>query len=153
MNKSDLIEFLRESLMIEGIHRKPTHKEIEATENFLALAQVTLDDMVHLVSVYAPHAVLRNTAGLNVSVGDHIAPPGGMNIVYALEELLEDIEKGKLTPHEAHIRFELLHPFTDGNGRSGRALWLWHRIRDGQVPQLSFLHHFYYDTLSAARQS
>ena len=48
---------------------------------------------------------------------------------------------------ETHVRYELLHPFLDGNGRSGRALWLWLM---GQAP-LGFLHTFYYQTLSAAR--
>ena len=45
-----------------------------------------------------------------------------------------------------HKHFESLHPFLDGNGRTGRALWLWMMGGIAQVP-LGFLHTFYYQTL------
>lgn len=48
-------------------------------------------------------------------------------------------------PWEVHIAYEMLHPFTDGNGRSGRMLWAW-QMRN--FP-LDFLHTFYYQTLNA----
>ena len=40
------------------------------------------------------------------------------------------------------------HPFTDGNGRSGRALWLWQM--NNHAP-FGFLHTFYYQTLENSR--
>lgn len=46
----------------------------------------------------------------------------------------------------------MLHPFMDGNGRTGRAVWAWAMQRDGQDPfALSFLHRFYYQTLEYSR--
>jgi Fic family protein len=32
---------------------------------------------------------------------------------------------------DAHVRFEDLHPFEDGNGRTGRLIYLWHRQKLG----------------------
>ncbi len=46
------------------------------------------------------------------------------------------------------VRYELLHPFSVGNGRSGRTLWAWCMLRRGDDPfTLPFLHRFYYQTL------
>lgn len=54
-------------------------------------------------------------------------------------------------PWKMHVAFEKLHPFMDGNGRTGRALWAWHMKQLGLDPfALSFLHRFYYQTLAAA---
>jgi Fic family protein len=38
--------------------------------------------------------------------------------------------------HAAHIRFEKIHPFEDGNGRTGRMIMNWHRVRIGVEPLL-----------------
>lgn len=42
----------------------------------------------------------------------------------------------KLTPKESHIRFEHIHPFVDGNGRTGRMLMWWIERQMGQEPTL-----------------
>lgn len=140
--------FMRESLRIEGIHRKPTTHEIDATETFIALPRLTVNDVVLLVAIYQPGARLRNVSGLNVRVGDHFPPPGGPSIESDLMSLLRGISERKIPSWEGHILYERLHPFTDGNGRSGRAIWLWQA--NGHAP-LGFLHHFYYQTLSNVR--
>lgn len=141
-------EFIRESLKIEGIIRDPTAREMEATQHFVALPKLTVADVVALVSIYQPDAVLRDQPGLNVRVGRYIAPPGGPGIPAALRSLLDRISAEKIGAWTGHVAYEDLHPFTDGNGRSGRAIWLW--AMGGEAP-LGFLHHFYYQTLEQQR--
>lgn len=148
-----LKKFTTESNRIEGITRA-TPAENLAHHDFLSLESPTIAGLEALVSVCAPGHRLRDKPGLNVRVGNHIAPSGGPEIRPALEAILAEAKTGD--PHDIHVRYEMLHPFTDGNGRSGRALWLWMmRHRGGRdalmAAQLGFLHSFYYQTLSRAR--
>jgi hypothetical protein len=148
-SSSRLADFIRESNRIEGIYRAPTRAEIAATQTFLDLPTLTIADVAGLVTVYQPGAILRDQPGLNVRVGNYVAPPGGPEIPIALKTLLGRINAGPILPWEAHVAYETLHPFTDGNGRSGRAIWLWQHLG---VSPLGFLHEFYYETLSCIRR-
>ncbi len=138
-----LEDFVRESNRIEGI-LCATPDAIEAHERFLELDKITVADLEKFVDVVQPGAMLRRKAGMNVRVGYHVAPPGGHAIEVELTNLLMRMQwRGA---YETHLAYEDLHPFTDGNGRSGRALWLWEM--DGEAP-VGFLHKFYYQTLEA----
>lgn len=153
-NDSPLMAFVRQSNAIEGIvDRPPTKVEVDAHRTLLALERITVDDMERFVADIAPGKPLRRHKGMNVRVGPHLPPPGGPAIVSDLTELLWEIgESPDLSPWLAHLRYETLHPFMDGNGRSGRALWLWMigGIDELRLP-LGFLHAFYYQTLQRAR--
>jgi hypothetical protein len=148
-----LAAFVRESNRIEGIIRAPTDKEVKAHQTLIARKRVKVEHVTALVAVCQPSAVLRATADVpGVRVGSHIAPPSGPKIVEAFEGLLRRIANDAVTPWAAHVEYETLHPYTDGNGRSGRAVWLWHMTLKGQQHRalaLGFLHAFYYQTLEA----
>lgn len=149
----NLSDFVAESNRIEGINRNPLGDEIEAHVRLLNLSLVQVIDLEHFVVVCAG-VPLRREAGMDVRVGGYRPPPGGPDIERQLAALLKAIEDGRLDPYEAHVRYETIHPFIDGNGRSGRALWLWHMLRDGRDPwALPFLHRWYYESLQAGRHA
>ncbi len=89
---------------------------------------------------------------MNVRVGNHIALEGGPHIIHRLQRILSKANQDCDTPWSVHVAFETLHPYMDGNGRTGRAIWAWQMQRLGRDPfALPFLHRFYYQTLEAIR--
>lgn len=143
--------FVCESNRIEGIMRPPTAAELAETRAFLDLDKIIVSDLERLVMVYQPGAQLRIRDGMDVRVGDHHPPPGGPGILVDLSEIL-DMQRSK-HPYLLHHDYETLHPFIDGNGRSGRALWAWQMVRRGGIGLgRGFLHEFYYQALQFSDQ-
>ena len=138
-----LVRFVTESNVIEGITREPTQEEVAAHMIFLVCTP-TVASLERLVRGVQPGAKLRRQGGMNVRVGAHIPPPGGGQIERDLEALLAATNR---TAYERHCAYENLHPFTDGNGRSGRALWL-HDMGGITKLGLGFLHSWYYQSLA-----
>lgn len=146
-----LVEFVRESNAIEGITREPTTDELLASERFLHLFQLSAVTLGDLQAVYAPDKPLREQDGMNVRVGKHTPPPGGPHIRRQLNNLLARANRGA-DPWKTHLHYETLHPYLDGNGRTGRMLWAWQMRNHGRDPfGLPFLHRFYYQTLELSR--
>ena len=62
--------------------------------------------------------------------------PSPSTVPYLLEEWINDFGQASFKDYKnpldqierAHIQFEKIHPFEDGNGRVGRCILNWHRI-------------------------
>lgn len=150
-----LYDFVKESNKIEGIKRFwPT--DFKAHDEFLSHSDILIKDLQEFVFRIQPDAILRDRVDLNVQVGNHIPPSGGPDIKDRLGDILLRANSFRDTPYQIHHEYETLHPFTDGNGRSGRALWLWMHLRSPQgkpemVKRLGFLHTWYYESLQYGR--
>ncbi len=102
--------------------------------------QIRHEDLFELHRILAGEVMDQGNAGsyrtIGVRVGNHF-PPAAADVSGLMFELLEWWNKDapKLSPVLSsailHYRFEDIHPFADGNGRTGRALALWELYRRG----------------------
>ena len=109
-------------------------------EKNAALETVRHDDVLELHRILAGEVMDQGEAGryrtMGVRVGDYLPPPAEA-VSGLMFELLEwwNTAATKLSPVLSsailHHRFESIHPFADGNGRTGRTLSLWELYRRG----------------------
>lgn len=71
--------------------------------------------------------VCPNPVTAKYMLNDWIEKYGSMNFLEGVNELNEQETLIK----NAHIEFEKIHPFEDGNGRVGRCLLNWHSMKAG----------------------
>jgi Fic/DOC family len=146
-DRMDTVEQVAESLRIEGINRPPTNEEIAEHRRVMRLETLSIAELEAFLKIFSPGARLRLYPGQDVRIGSHVPPKGGQHIGAQLKALLSDINAEKIEPWSAHIQFETLHPFSDGNGRCGRICWYFSMRHSSRV-HLGFLHGFYLQTLN-----
>lgn len=73
---------------------------------------------------------------VHVTVGGHACPEPYLAVHLLANWMLDMQGWRKLDPKDMHVRFEKIHPFVDGNGRTGRMLMWWHEIKLGREPTL-----------------
>jgi hypothetical protein len=154
MRRELLVKFQIESNRIEGIRGART-VEVDALEAFISLPRVEVADVLALGRIFTDKCQLRDRPGMDVYVGAHVPPQGGPRIPQQLAALL-DAAHLTLNPQDVyriHVEFETLHPFMDGNGRTGRALTLWQeeKAERPRMLALGFLHAWYYRSLTVLR--
>jgi len=109
-------------------------------EKQAARKRIAHEDVLRLHRIVAGEVMDQGDAGryraMRVQVGGYVPPPPG-EVPGLMLELLEwwNDDAPVLSPVVSsailHYRFEAIHPFADGNGRTGRALALWELYRRG----------------------
>ncbi|HYM60275.1 MAG TPA: Fic family protein [Thermoanaerobaculia bacterium] len=109
-------------------------------EKHSAKKRLTHEDILRLHAIVAGEVMDQGEAGryrtIRVRVGSYVPTPPE-EVSGLMFELLEwwNKESGSLSPVLSsaivHYQFEAIHPFGDGNGRTGRALALWELYRRG----------------------
>jgi hypothetical protein len=118
--------FVRVSNRMSGIDRLPTLEEIAAHRGLFATNALRVENLEVFVGYIAKGARLRDEADLGIyddGLVFRVDPKVDLaTIVTAVRTLAAP-------PQRLHRLYSLLHPFTDGNARCGRALLMWQIVR------------------------
>ncbi len=134
MTEEELTEFLVQSNYIENERTQHAHDDARLAWDYLVQA----DELTEFTLKETHRFLLRNLAPnwagkyrtVDVMVGGRRCPDWS-EVRYRMGRLLlthpidEDVIK------DWHISFEGVHPFRDGNGRTGRIIMNWQRIKQG----------------------
>ena len=143
MKNFNVKEYIRESNLIESIDDRKEDKQSLAAWNFLSeqdkLSKRTLRTLHELITLNQmsddERGTFRNELRINVFIGGHMAPPHYM-VGGLIDNWLLDYAEGAEEPIIAHIKYEHIHCWADGNGRTGRMLLWWHELKNGTKPTL-----------------
>jgi len=135
-----MIEWIHESNLIEEVDDPVADQESEQAWGWFLTQELTIFNIIEMhkriIECLNPYIVGRFRQH-NVQVGGYLAPD-----CMVVPELMREwlARHGKAATDEtikaAHIAYEHIHPFEDGNGRSGRMIMNYQREQAGLEPLL-----------------
>jgi len=135
---AQVLEFLKESNAIEGVYGE--HSLIDAKSAWeLTKKQPTTVDTIkqthHALMERINPRIAGNIRECTIYIGQQKKSQTRTQIIMELTKLCQTIPTTEQEIKQWHIDFEHIHPFEDGNGRTGRILLNKQRI-DNKLPIL-----------------
>ena len=121
-------DFVRISNRMAGIMRDPTPVEISAHRGLLAANALRVENLEIFVHHVAEGARVREDTAPNEDA------PSAAELKADLATIVLAAQKQVTSPQRLHRIYTMLSPFTDGNGRCGRALLMWQVMRASERP-------------------
>lgn len=98
---------------------------IDAWDFALMMRDVPFNEE-HLLAVARMVEKVKNRNGyrtVGVRVGNYVAPHPVI-VPHAVQSMFENL-LGKVSPDDFYLEFQRIHPFVDGNGRTGKIIHNW----------------------------
>lgn len=141
-DKASAEEMLVQSNLIEDMSMKYAHEDaMKAWKYIVTVPELSIGAIlrVHeLLMTRINPRIAGNLRTVDVYIGGHRKEyTGRENLLADIRGFIDNVDKvGYMADKEkgarnCHIEFEDVHPFEDGNGRTGRILYNWHRLRLG----------------------
>jgi len=144
MSEFDMREHITQSNLIESVtDPREIEQSLVAWQWLIKQSMPFTGEMIlHLHGLIMKNLLPARTGGAgsyrvnNVTVGGRMCPHWR-----EIQERMDDwlthmLNWFTLDPIHEHVRFEHIHPFVDGNGRTGRMLMWKHQIEANYVPSL-----------------
>lgn len=134
--KNKVESFLRESNAIEGVYDEDSFQQAMYAWDFLSKEkEMTIGVVLKTHKILMLHQKIQpDERGYFRKCEVQIGNRYGLNWVMVPEAMHVWCQNAWLYPKnwkEHHVRFEEIHPFVDGNGRLGRMLMNWERLKAG----------------------
>lgn len=132
---AQLDEFIKESNAIEGVYDMDSFADAK-----FAMMWLLKQKMITIPVILHTHKLLMERQNLETRYVGHFRNQsvwiGGKEILYysiqsSINEWCERMNEVEADPKQLHIEYEKLHPFIDGNGRTGRMFMNWLRVKQG----------------------